>query len=373
MKYYRRFIRINGELHTSPRFNKKSDAETWYHEKRKKKQFLRDGIIIDEKDDSLRFIDYARTWLEKRMTEYPQSTWKGDEQRLRDYILPLMSEISITSITTSQVRSLLMKISEPGFLESEKPTFQISTSTRTRVKALLSVMFSDALNEDPPIVSINPVLGIKFKERRKGTKKPRHLGSADECLKFLSAAKEIGSIHFLVGSIFLMSGVRKQELIAMKWKSFDARNQTLSLSEKYEQTSNSIKSGTKAGEDVSRKVPISSQLADVLKEYKKTTKHKGPDDFIVARADGRYFGARDINRIIETVREKAKLDISPHGLRHTFGREFVLNTGNLKALQAILGHASSKTTDIYSDLTDDRLKGFHEAVTFQKGVKERDE
>lgn len=367
MKYYRRFIRINGELHTSPRFTKKSDAETWYHEMRKKKQFLRDGIVIEEKDDSLRFIDYARTWMEKRIAEYPESTWKGDEQRLRDYVLPLFSEIPISMITPTQVRGLLIKISEPGFL---RPGFQISTATRTRVKALLSVMFSDALNEDPPIVAMNPVLGIKFKERRKGTKKPRHLGSAVECLKFINAAKEISQIHFLVSSIFLMSGVRKQELIAMRWKSFDARNHTLNLSEKYEQTSNSIKSGTKAGEDVSRKVPISSQLADVLKEYKKTTQHKGPDDFIVCRPDGRYFGARDINRMIEAVREKAKLDISPHGLRHTFGREFVLNTGNLKALQSILGHSSSKTTDIYSDLTDDRLKGFHEAVTFQKGVKE---
>ncbi len=69
--------------------------------------------------------------------------------------------------------------------------------------------------------------------------------------------------------------------------------------------------------------------------------------------------------MVEEVREKAKLDISPHGLRHTFGREFAQNTGNIKALQAILGHSSSSTTDIYSELAGDRIKGFGEAVTYE--------
>lgn len=369
MKHYRRFIRINGELHTSPRFTKKSDAEKWYHEMRRKKQLLRDGLVIEDKE-GVRFIDYARAWLKKRMKDYPPSTWMADEQRLRDYILPLISEIPINTITGPQIKALLNKISEEGFKE---PGFAISPSTRTRVKALLSAIFGDALNETPPLVLFNPVLGITFKEKRMGKKKPQTLSDADECLKFIRAAQEIGPTEFVVACIFLMSGVRKQELIALRWKSFNPKKGTLKITEKYQQATNSIVSGTKAGEDENREIYISSQLVQVLKKFHKATKYPNPTDFIVCRADGRYYWARAINTMIENIREAAGVKISPHGLRHTYGREFAEKTGNIKALQALLGHASSATTDIYSDLAGERTRGFAESVSFEIGVKESEE
>lgn len=369
MKPYRRFIRINGELHTSPRFTKKGDAEKWYHHMRRKKQLLRDGLAIEEKN-SVRFIDYARPWMKKRMAEYEPPTWMADDQRLRDYALPFLSEIPINQITTVHIKNLLLKISEEGFL---KEGFKISKSTRTRVKALLSSLFSDALNEDPPLVIFNPALGIKFKEKRMGKKKPRALAGPAECLRFIQSAKEIGQVEFVVACIFLMSGIRKQELIALRWKSLNLKKSQIELSEKYQQATNKIVPGTKAGEDEGREVPISRQLVEVLTEHNKMTKYPTPEDFIVSKPNGRFYGGRDISRMIEKIREAADLEISAHGLRHTFGREFAANTGNIKALQAILGHASSATTDIYSNLAGDRIKGFNEAVSFETGVKESEE
>jgi integrase/recombinase XerC len=118
-------------------------------------------------------------------------------------------------------------------------------------------------------------------------------------------------------------------------------------------------------------VPISADLIKALKEYKEGSRFNSANDFIVSRVDGSHFGGRAISSIIERVREAAGLDISAHGLRHTFGREFALNTGNIKALQAILGHSSSAVTDIYSDLAGKRIEGFGEAVSFKADVKRR--
>lgn len=365
MKIYRRFIRIHGRMITSPRFTKKNDAENWYHEMRRKKQLLRDGVLLDESDD-ITFINYSRQWMRKRMENYPPATWKADKQRLQTYILPLISEIELNKVTPQMVKSLLLRISEEGFL---KPKFKIADSTRTRVKALLSAIFSDCLNEDPPLVKFNPVLGIKIKEKRMGKKKPRHLENKEQCLKFLESAKEIGPQEYLVACLFLMSGVRKQELIALRWECLNSRAKTLKISEKYEQTTNSIRSGTKGGENSTRIVPISAQLVALLNETRKTSKFSKDQNFIVSKPNGSFYGGRQISEMIERIRAHAKLDISAHGLRHTFGREFALNTGNLKALQSILGHSSSSTTDIYSELAGDRLKGFGEAVSFDIDVK----
>lgn len=367
MKTYRRFIRHGNRLISSPRFSRRADAEQWYHEMRRKKQFVRDGIVVDDRDDSIKFIEYSRRWIQRRMKDYPEATWKSDEQRLRSYILPLMSELPISSITSIQIRSVLLKISEEGFL---KEGFTISTETRNRVKALLSAIFSDALNEDPPIVQFNPVAGLKIKEKRRGKKKPRTLSDADECLRFISSAKKLGWEEYVIASTFLMSGLRKQELIALRWGSFDSKARTLKVSEKYEQASNSIKAGTKAGEHHTRIVPISHELASILREHKTKVKFTSPDDFIVCRPDGRFYGGRDISTMVERIRTQAGIDISAHGLRHTFGRHFVAQSGNVKALQAILGHSSSSTTDLYSELSGNRLKGFGDVVEFSIGVKE---
>jgi integrase len=293
---------------------------------------------------------------------------------LRDYVLPIISEIPIADITSTQIRGLLLKISEPGFIEKKNDkTFTISPGTRTRVKALLSVMFSDALNEDPPLVRFNPVLGLKIKDKRRGNKKPRVLGDKDTCIDFIANAKKISPLHFTIVCLDLMSGLRKQELIALKWRSVDFKNRILIITEKYEQASGEIKAGTKGGENTSRVIPIPMLLVDILKAHKKDSDHTGPDSFVFSNPNGTFLGPKKIWEIVHDVAVASKIDISTHGLRHTFGREFALNTGNLKALQAILGHSSSQTTDIYSDLANSRIRGFGESVTFDIGVKSSDE
>lgn len=367
MKSYRRFIRVGNDLIASPRFTRKTDAEEWYHQMRRKKQFLSHDLEIETSaDDSIRFIDYARQWCLARQKEFPKATTYSDQQRLRDYILPLLSELPIASITAVQVRSVLVKISEPGYTIEGK---SISPATVDRVKALMSVIFSDALNENPPLIKYNPVIGLKIKGKKKGIAKPRVLADSAACLKFIEAAKKIGWDEFVCVSLFLMTGLRKQELIALKWSCLDFRKKEIVVSEKFEQASNSIIQGTKAGENITRVVPIPDSLLGILKEHKKKSSYSADTDFILCRHDGRFHNARFISSIIEKAREEAKVSISAHGLRHTYGREFALKTGNIKALQAILGHSNSKTTDLYSELSGDRVRGFGEVVSFDVSVK----
>lgn len=366
MRTYRTSIRINGQKIDSPRFSRKADAVEWYFQMRRQKQFMRDGLVPKSNDDGMPFIEFAGQWIRNRMANYPAATWKSDEQRLRDYILPIISELPINKIGVIHIKGLLRKITEPGF-KAEGVT--ISASTRERVKALLSAIFSDALNEEPPLIQFNPVHGIKFKEKRMGKKAPRSLGDSDAVIHFVKAAKELSALHYAVACTFLMSGLRKQELIALKWSSIDFKSCLITVSEKYEQASNSIKPGSKAGEDATREIPVSQDLIDVLTLHKKTQSKPKDSDFVFSKEDGSFLGPKYIWDLINSIATKADVSISPHGLRHTFGREFAENSGNMKALQAIMGHSSSATTDLYSNLRGKRLKRFSEVVTL-KGVKE---
>lgn len=362
-KVYRRFIRIAGELHTSPRFSKKKDADEWYSKMRRKKQFHRDGFVADEESGGITVFDWARDWIRGRMKNYPMATWKSDEQRLRDYVLPAISDLPLTAVTSSHIRSILKDITEGGK----------SPKTQTRVKALMSVLFSDAFNHEPQLIRQNPVIGIKLNTKRVGNKVPSHLKETSECEIILKTAKEMGPLFLVIEALGMMAGLRKQEMLALRWKAVDAKKNIITVREKVEQASLTVKAGTKGGEETEREFPVPKILIQILLDFRRIAKYSGDDDFILARAsDGRFMNPRDVNRMHSYVLKASGLNVTVHGLRHTFGREFAARSGNTKALQAILGHTSSATTDLYSNLAGNRLAPFGEVVSFKvnrKGVK----
>lgn len=142
------------------------------------------------------------------------------------------------------------------------------------------------------------------------------------------------------------------------------------------QASNSILSGTKAGSDEGRIVPIPAELVRILADWRAGVAKGLEGDFVFTDMNALnlgkrgHYAARVINNWVEAVRARAKVHCTVHGLRHTYGREFAMRGGNIKALQAILGHSSSQMTDRYSNLGGQRLKAFGETVSFdQQGVK----
>ena len=129
----------------------------------------------------------------------------------------------------------------------------------------------------------------------------------------------------------LTTGMRRGEMLGLKWLDVDLNQRLIYLTE------------TKSGK--AREIPIIDKLYALLSEMPQTGEKVFDIPIITLR--------RCFDRALH---EAGISGFRFHDLRHTFASHFIMRTGNLPALQCILGHSTPVMTQRYAHLSNSHLR-----------------
>lgn len=101
---------------------------------------------------------------------------------------------------------------------------------------------------------------------------------------------------------------------------------------------------------------LGRSAAELVKRY---MEHFKPKDLLFAGQDGGAYSPRSLQKVLEAALRKAGITkpATMHTLRHSFATHLLEQGTDLRYIQALLGHASSKTTEVYTHVSTRYLQG----------------
>ena len=147
----------------------------------------------------------------------------------------------------------------------------------------------------------------------------------------------------LIIEILYSTGIRISELVNIKVKDIDFYNNQILI----------LGKGNKE-----RYVIFGNTLKDMLKEY---ISIKSDSEYLITNKYNKKMSTRSIEEIVKKI---VKIDgiknkVTPHTIRHTFATHMLNEGADLRVVQELLGHENLKTTEVYTHVSNERLRSVY--------------
>ncbi|HZM48483.1 MAG TPA: tyrosine recombinase XerC [Burkholderiales bacterium] len=198
--------------------------------------------------------------------------------------------------------------------------------------------------------AVNPALGIRAP--RSARKLPPAL-SPDEATRLMGIGETtaLALRDKAILELFYSSGLRLSELTGLDLDGINLRDATVRVTGKGNKT---------------RIVPVGSHALAAIKAWlpRRQGLLRGDGTALFVGKNGRRLGPRAVQARLKHWALKLGLsaNVHPHVLRHSFASHVLQSSGDLRAVQEMLGHASISTTQVYTHLDFQHLAKAYDAA-----------
>lgn len=163
------------------------------------------------------------------------------------------------------------------------------------------------------------------------------------CFNYPYTQKFVRYRNYALFSMFLYTGLRKNELLNLRLSDVDIENQTVFVKGK----------GNKE-----RIIPMNSKLTYALEQYlqKRKAQKKTCPEFFTSSNRNLGFTDSGLKRLVLLMRKELGIDFKVHELRHTFATLMLEGGCDIYSLSKMMGHSDIKTTTIYLSATAEHLR-----------------
>lgn len=271
--------------------------------------------------------------LEKNLSPNTYDAYLTDLEKLLHYLDT--AEIDPLEVTLENLQHFMAGLHDVGI--HPRSQARILSGVKSFFKFLV---IADYRNDDPAELLEGPKIGFKLPE-------VLTVEEIDRIIDMVDMSKNEGQRNRAILETLYSCGLRVSELCNLKLSD-------LYLDEGF------IKVEGKGNKQ--RLVPISQRAIQEISRWLEDRIggkiKEGYEDFVFLARWGKNISRIMVFHLIKELAEKAgiKKTISPHTFRHSFATHLLEGGANLRAIQAMMGHESIATTEIYTHIDRSMLR-----------------
>jgi integrase len=297
---------------------------------------------------------WLATWLAAVKAEVAPRTHERYGEIVNNFLVPALGSLQLAKLAPAHLQSAYSVWAAGGRRDGKDGG--LSPRTRRHIHRILSTALARAVEQQ--LIARNPCDALK-KRLPKVERREMAVLTAEQSARLLDAMRHT-RVYWPV-LIALATGMRRGEVLALRWRNVDLGRGSVRVVESLEQTKAGLRAKAPKSEKA-RAVTLPAFAADELRRLKceqaeellKLRVRQSANMLLCARADGEPIQPRSLTheftRLVARVKDIPRVRF--HDLRHSHATQLLLAGVHPKVAQERLGHSTvSVTLDLYSHVT----------------------